>query len=71
MQRVAFSDLGETVPFETFPPTPEDGPVSKHPAFITEDEPARDPVDMPCPILQFQGQEPEDHDIVCQGHDIA
>ncbi|KAJ6088384.1 hypothetical protein N7486_009645 [Penicillium sp. IBT 16267x] len=29
MQRVAFSDLGETVPFETFPPTPEDGPVSK------------------------------------------
>ncbi|KAJ5280075.1 hypothetical protein N7478_005447 [Penicillium angulare] len=29
MQRVAFSDLGETVPFEKFPPTPEDGPVSK------------------------------------------
>ncbi|KAJ5203923.1 Rap/ran-GAP [Penicillium cinerascens] len=29
MQRVAFSDLGETIPFETFPPTPEDGPVSK------------------------------------------
>ncbi|KAJ5887642.1 Tuberin N-terminal [Penicillium taxi] len=29
MQRVAFSDLGETIPFENFPPTPEDGPVSK------------------------------------------
>lgn len=29
MQRVAFSDLGETVPFEKFPPTPEDGPVAK------------------------------------------
>ncbi|KAJ5127650.1 hypothetical protein N7448_008429 [Penicillium atrosanguineum] len=29
MQRVAFSDLGETIPFETFPPTPEDGPVLK------------------------------------------
>jgi hypothetical protein len=29
MQRVAFSDLGETIPYETFPPTPEDGPVSK------------------------------------------
>ncbi|KAJ5622921.1 hypothetical protein N7490_011526 [Penicillium lividum] len=29
MQRVAFSDLGETVPFKVFPPTPEDGPVSK------------------------------------------
>ncbi|KAJ5768923.1 hypothetical protein N7520_003482 [Penicillium odoratum] len=29
MQRVAFSDLGETVPFKIFPPTPEDGPVSK------------------------------------------
>lgn len=29
MQRVAFSDLGETIPFEKFPPTPEDGPVSK------------------------------------------
>ncbi|KAJ5669314.1 hypothetical protein N7462_010384 [Penicillium macrosclerotiorum] len=29
MQRVAFSDLGETIPFETFPPTPEDGPVVK------------------------------------------
>lgn len=29
MQRVAFSDLGETIPFETFPPTPEDGPVTK------------------------------------------
>ena len=29
MQRVAFSDLGDTVPFETFPPTPEDGPASK------------------------------------------
>lgn len=29
MQRVAFTDLGETIPYETFPPTPEDGPVSK------------------------------------------
>lgn len=29
MQRVAFSDLGDTVPFDTFPPTPGDGPVSK------------------------------------------
>ncbi|KAJ5109857.1 hypothetical protein N7532_002502 [Penicillium argentinense] len=29
MQRVAFSDLGETIPFETFPPNPEDGPVMK------------------------------------------
>ncbi|CAL5868289.1 uncharacterized protein PFLUO_LOCUS2513 [Penicillium psychrofluorescens] len=29
MQRVAFSDLGETIPFETFPPSPSDGPVSK------------------------------------------
>ncbi|KAL2828226.1 hypothetical protein BDW59DRAFT_143379 [Aspergillus cavernicola] len=25
MQRTAFSDLGETVPFDTFPPSPEDG----------------------------------------------
>ncbi|KAL3472303.1 hypothetical protein BJX99DRAFT_235692 [Aspergillus californicus] len=25
MQRAAFSDLGETVPFDTFPPSPEDG----------------------------------------------
>lgn len=29
MQRVAFSDLGDTIPFETFPPSPEDGPVTK------------------------------------------
>lgn len=29
MQRVAFSDLGETIPFETFPPSSEDGPVVK------------------------------------------
>ncbi|KAL4976507.1 hypothetical protein BDW66DRAFT_135131 [Aspergillus desertorum] len=29
MQRVAFSDLGETIPFATFPPSPEDGPVVK------------------------------------------
>ena len=29
MQRVAFSDLGDTIPFGTFPPNPEDGPVSK------------------------------------------
>ncbi|KAJ5757437.1 uncharacterized protein N7511_006131 [Penicillium nucicola] len=29
MQRVAYSDLGETIPFETFPPSPEDGLVSK------------------------------------------
>ncbi|KAH1983267.1 hypothetical protein KXW60_005131 [Aspergillus fumigatus] len=29
MQRVAFSDLGETIPYETFPPSPSDGPVSK------------------------------------------
>ncbi|OGE51259.1 hypothetical protein PENARI_c014G07420 [Penicillium arizonense] len=29
MQRVAYSDLGETIPFETFPPSPEDGPVAK------------------------------------------
>ncbi|KAL3458672.1 hypothetical protein BJX64DRAFT_218973 [Aspergillus heterothallicus] len=29
MQRVAFSDLGETIPFATFPPSPEDGPVAK------------------------------------------
>lgn len=29
MQRVAFSDLGETIPYKSFPPTPEDGPVSK------------------------------------------
>jgi hypothetical protein len=29
MQRVAYSDLGETIPFETFPPSPDDGPVSK------------------------------------------
>ncbi|RDW83889.1 putative GTPase activating protein (Tsc2) [Aspergillus mulundensis] len=29
MQRVAFSDLGETIPFTTFPPSPEDGPVVK------------------------------------------
>ncbi|KAJ6151012.1 hypothetical protein N7470_007606 [Penicillium chermesinum] len=29
MQRVAFSDLGDTVPFETFPPTPEHGSVVK------------------------------------------
>ena len=29
MQRVAFSDLGETIPYETFPPSPEDGPVVK------------------------------------------
>ncbi|OKL63116.1 hypothetical protein UA08_01399 [Talaromyces atroroseus] len=27
MQRVTYSDLGDTVPFETFPPSPEDGPV--------------------------------------------
>ncbi|OQE43456.1 hypothetical protein PENCOP_c003G01431, partial [Penicillium coprophilum] len=29
MQRVAYSDLGETIPFETFPPSSEDGPVAK------------------------------------------
>lgn len=29
MQRVAFSDLGDTIPFENFPPNPEDGPVAK------------------------------------------
>ncbi|CAG8267814.1 unnamed protein product [Penicillium salamii] len=29
MQRVAYSDLGETVPFDKFPPSPDDGPVSK------------------------------------------
>ncbi|KAF9891292.1 Tuberous sclerosis 2-like protein [Aspergillus nanangensis] len=29
MQRVAFSDLGETIPYSTFPPSPADGPVSK------------------------------------------
>ncbi|OJJ04700.1 hypothetical protein ASPVEDRAFT_54824 [Aspergillus versicolor CBS 583.65] len=29
MQRVAFSDLGETIPFATFPPSPEDGPAVK------------------------------------------
>jgi hypothetical protein len=28
MQRVTYSDLGDTIPYETFPPTPEDGPVS-------------------------------------------
>ncbi|KAL2871330.1 putative GTPase activating protein (Tsc2) [Aspergillus lucknowensis] len=29
MQRVAFSDLGETIPFVAFPPSPEDGSVVK------------------------------------------
>ncbi|KAK2764937.1 Tuberous sclerosis 2-like protein [Arachnomyces sp. PD_36] len=29
MQRVAYSDLGETIPYEKFPPSPADGPVSK------------------------------------------
>ncbi|PGH09935.1 hypothetical protein AJ79_05551 [Helicocarpus griseus UAMH5409] len=29
MQRVAFSDLGDTIPFEKFPPSDSDGPVSK------------------------------------------
>ncbi|KAJ5475854.1 hypothetical protein N7475_001583 [Penicillium sp. IBT 31633x] len=29
MQRVAYSDLGETIPFESFPPSPEDGPAIK------------------------------------------
>ncbi|KAL3495582.1 hypothetical protein BJX62DRAFT_174583 [Aspergillus germanicus] len=29
MQRVAFSDLGETIPFATFPPSPEEGSVVK------------------------------------------
>ncbi|KAL4918062.1 hypothetical protein BDW62DRAFT_210763 [Aspergillus aurantiobrunneus] len=29
MQRVAFSDLGETIPFATFPPSSDDGPVVK------------------------------------------
>lgn len=29
MQRVAFTDLGETIPYETFPPSPADGPVMK------------------------------------------
>lgn len=29
MQRVAYSDLGETIPYEKFPPSPTDGPVSK------------------------------------------
>lgn len=28
MQRVTYSDLGDTIPYETFPPSPEDGPVS-------------------------------------------
>ncbi|PYH48200.1 putative GTPase activating protein (Tsc2) [Aspergillus saccharolyticus JOP 1030-1] len=27
MQRAAFSDLGDTIPYTTFPPSPEDGPV--------------------------------------------
>ncbi|KAL4898587.1 hypothetical protein BDV59DRAFT_6505 [Aspergillus ambiguus] len=27
MQRVAFTDLGETIPYDTFPPSPADGPV--------------------------------------------
>lgn len=29
MQRVAFSDLGETIPYETFPPSPSDDPCPK------------------------------------------
>nr|KMM71437.1 tuberin [Coccidioides posadasii RMSCC 3488] len=29
MQRVVFSDLGDTIPFERFPPSDSDGPVSK------------------------------------------
>ncbi|KAK2829900.1 hypothetical protein FQN49_007147, partial [Arthroderma sp. PD_2] len=29
MQRVAYSDLGDTIPFENFPPSPSDGPVVK------------------------------------------
>lgn len=29
MQRVAFTDLGETIPYATFPPSPADGPVNK------------------------------------------
>ncbi|CAL00937.1 hypothetical protein ASPNIDRAFT_48642 [Aspergillus niger ATCC 1015] len=29
MQRAAFSDLGDTIPYPNFPPTPEDGPVVK------------------------------------------
>lgn len=29
MQRVAFTDLGETIPYATFPPSPADGPVIK------------------------------------------
>ncbi|RAK79705.1 putative GTPase activating protein (Tsc2) [Aspergillus fijiensis CBS 313.89] len=29
MQRAAFSDLGDTIPYPTFPPSPEDGPASK------------------------------------------
>lgn len=29
MQRTAFSDLGDTIPFETFPPSPSDGAVVK------------------------------------------
>lgn len=28
MQRVTYSDLGDTIPYETFPPSPEDGPVT-------------------------------------------
>ncbi|PWY72352.1 GTPase activating protein [Aspergillus heteromorphus CBS 117.55] len=27
MQRAAFSDLGDTIPYSTFPPSPEDGPA--------------------------------------------
>lgn len=29
MQRVAYSDLGDTIPFDKFPPSDADGPVSK------------------------------------------
>lgn len=29
MQRVAYSDLGDTIPFDTFPPSETDGPVTK------------------------------------------
>ncbi|KAN0077518.1 protein of unknown function (DUF3384) domain containing protein [Elaphomyces granulatus] len=29
MQRVAYSDLGDTIPFETFPPSPDHGPAAK------------------------------------------
>lgn len=29
MQRVAFSDLGDTIPFEKFPPSESDGPVTR------------------------------------------